>query len=91
MHGFLNVFGGAVLAVEHRLDAPALTLVLEDEDPRSWRFCADALHWRELAAPAATVRRTRRELATSFGSCSFNEPRDDLRAMKLLPETRSIR
>jgi len=84
MHGFLNLFGGAALALEHGLDAAALTRILEDEDPRSWRFQDDALRWRELSAPAETVRRARRTLATSFGSCSFDDPRKDLRALKLL-------
>ena len=90
MHGFINVFGGAVLAVEHELDARELARILDDENPRSWRFKDGALQWRDLAATAETVRQTRRELAISFGSCSFDEPRDDLRALKLLPKTSPI-
>jgi hypothetical protein len=85
MHGFLNLFGGAVLAAEHGLDEAALIRILEDEDPSSWRFTAGTLSWRDLSAPAASVREARKSLATSFGSCSFDDPRDDLRALGLLP------
>jgi len=85
MHGFLNVFGGAVLAAEHALDVGRLTEILEDEDPAGWRFESGELRWRDLSAPAASVRRARRDLATSYGSCSFDEPRDDLRELGLLP------
>ena len=34
MHGFLNVLGAAVLAVEHQWDADQAVTMLEDEDPR---------------------------------------------------------
>lgn len=84
MHGFLNVFGGAVLAAEHTLDVDRLTEILEDEDPANWRFESDELRWRDLSASAASVRRVRRHLATTYGSCSFDEPRDDLRELGLL-------
>jgi len=91
MHGFLNVFGGATLALEHALDESALVEVLEDEDPASWRFESGELRWRDLSAPATAVRRARRSLATSYGSCSFDEPRDDLRELDLLPAQLSSR
>ena len=33
----------------------------------------------------------RRKLGTSFGSCSFDEPREDVRALNLLTNSRSAR
>ena len=81
MHGFLNLFGGAVLARVHALTVEQLTAILEDEDSASWSFADDELRRRELAASANEVASARRELAISFGSCSFDEPRDDLRAL----------
>lgn len=85
MHGFLNVFGGALLAVAHGLDGEALARVLEDEDATHFRFDADGFRWAEAGfVPADEVIRLRARFATSFGSCSFDEPREDLRALGLL-------
>lgn len=81
MYGFLNVFGAAVLAAAHGLDAAALREVLLDETPGHFRFDGDAFAWKDLAVPAADVRVARRTLAVSFGSCSFDEPREDLAAL----------
>lgn len=84
MHGFLNVFGGAVLAAVHALDVPTLQALLEDEDPAHFAFDDDAFRWRDLAAPVKAIRQVRARHAHSYGSCSFDEPRDDLRTLGLL-------
>jgi hypothetical protein len=84
MHGFFNLFGGAALAVVHDLDAATLVEVLEDDDPEHFRLTGYDVAWTDLSAPADAVARTRETLAISFGSCSFDEPRDDLRALGLL-------
>ena len=80
MHGFVNVFGGAALAARHGLGADDLAEILDDGRPASWRL-ADDLAWRVLAADGADVARARAGVALSFGSCSFDEPTDDLRAL----------
>ena len=83
MHGFLNVLGAAVLAAEHRWDAHHASIMLEDENADSFSFAEDFLAWREWKISIERLRYRRRFVA-SFGSCSFDEPRDDLRALKLL-------
>ncbi|WP_457653487.1 hypothetical protein [Rhodocaloribacter sp.] len=85
MHGFLNLFGAAALAYTHALDEAAVLAILRDEDPAHFRFTDEAFAWRDLSASPEAVRRARTALAVSFGSCSFDEPRDDLRALGLLP------
>jgi hypothetical protein len=80
MHGFVGVFGGAALARLHGLGPDDLAEVLDDADPASWSV-ADGLQWRSLQMSAAEVADARQQLALSFGSCSFAEPRDDLRAL----------
>jgi hypothetical protein len=85
MHGFLNLFGAAALAVPHALDEAAVLAILRDEDPAHFRFTDEAFAWRDLSASPKAVRHARAALAVSFGSCSFDEPRDDLRALGLLP------
>jgi hypothetical protein len=83
MHGFLNVLGAAVLAAEHRWDAGQTTGMLEDEDASSFHFDDEFFVWRNWKIDLQRLR-DRRRFVTTFGSCSFDEPREDLRALKLL-------
>ena len=83
MHGFLNVLGAAVLAAEHQWEADQAVTMLEDEDPRSFSFTDDFFAWRNWKIDTERLQ-YRRKFARSFGSCSFDEPRDDLRALNLL-------
>ncbi len=81
MHGFINVFTAGVLAHARGLDEEELRAVLADEDPSAFVFSADGLHWRDWRASTAEIAAARTDFVTSFGSCSFDEPRDDLRAL----------
>ena len=83
MHGFLNVLGSAVLAAEHGWDAKQTAKMIDDEDASAFRFDDERFTWRDAAVTTEEIR-ARRELVTSLGSCSFDEPRDDLRALNLL-------
>jgi hypothetical protein len=83
MHGFLNVLGAAVLAAEHRWDARQTSLMLEDEDVASFSFTEDFFAWREWKVDVERLQ-YRRKFVASFGSCSFDEPREDLRALGFL-------
>ena len=83
MHGFLNVFGAAVLAAEHRWDANQTAIMLEDENVDSFSFTDDFFAWREWRIDIKRLQ-YRRRFIVSFGSCSFDEPREDLRALNLL-------
>jgi hypothetical protein len=83
MDGFLNVLGAAVLAAEHQWDAARAVTMLEDEDPRSFSFTDDFFAWRDWKIDKERLQ-YRRKFVRSFGSCSFDEPRDDLRALNLL-------
>jgi hypothetical protein len=83
MHGFLNVLGAAVLAAEHRWDTNQTAMMLEDENVDSFSFADDFFAWREWRIDTKRLQ-YRRRFVVSFGSCSFDEPRDDLRALKLL-------
>jgi hypothetical protein len=83
MHGFLNVLGAAVLAAEHQWDADQSVMMLEEEDPRSFSFIDDFFAWRDWKIDTDRLQ-YRRKFVRSFGSCSFDEPRDDLRALGFL-------
>ena len=83
MHGFLNVLGAAVLAAEYKWDSRQTALMLEDENADSFSFTDEFFAWREWKIDIKRLR-DRRKFVTSFGSCSFDEPREDLRALGLL-------
>jgi len=83
MQGFLNVLGAAVLAAEHQWDADQAVTMLEDEDPRSFSFTDDFFAWRDWNIDTERLQH-RRKFVRSFGSCSFDEPREDLRALGFL-------
>jgi hypothetical protein len=85
MHGFLNVFGAAVLAYEGKLTKDQIRAIIEDEDPSHFAFDQEGFRWKDLRAPTERIAVARRDFVTAFGSCSFDEPRDDLRALGILP------
>ncbi len=83
MHGFLNVFGAGILAREQDWDVPQTATMLADEDPTAFRFDDEGFAWRDWRIASEDIA-AQRVFITSFGSCSFDEPRDDLRALHLL-------
>jgi hypothetical protein len=84
MHGFLNVFGAAVLAYTLRLGEEQVLRIIEDEDPEDFVFTEDEFRWKDLSVTVDAITEARHPRVGSFGSCSFDEPRDDLRALGLL-------
>lgn len=84
MHGFLNVFGAVVLAKAHHLSVEQIREIIEDEDASNFMFTQRAFAWRNLRASLDEIKKARNQSAISFGSCSFDEPREDLRALKFL-------
>ncbi|MFQ5568180.1 MAG: hypothetical protein ACE5G0_00810 [Rhodothermales bacterium] len=84
MYGFFNLFGGAVLAATHHFDEATLRTLLLDDNAAHFHFHDDAFVWNGYSASLNAIRRVRTEYAISFGSCSFDEPREDLRALGLL-------
>jgi hypothetical protein len=81
MHGFINVFTAGVLAHAHRLGPDLLRPILEDNAPSHFRTDEHGLHWLDWSASVEAIVQARRQAVMSFGSCSFDEPRDDLRAL----------
>jgi hypothetical protein len=84
MHGFLNVFGAVILAEAHHLEASQIQEIIEDEDTSNFMFTRRAFAWKNLRASVDEIKTAREKYAVSFGSCSFDEPREDLRALKLM-------
>jgi hypothetical protein len=81
MHGFVNLFTAGVLASARGIPPKRARAILEDEDPGHFLFDETGLHWQDLHASVQEIARARAEAVLSFGSCSFDEPRGDLRAL----------
>lgn len=84
IHGFINLLTAAVMADVHRLDAERVQAILEDDDPWHFRFTNEALTWRELSAMVPQIVGARERALRSFGSCSIEEPWQDLTVLGLV-------
>jgi hypothetical protein len=83
MHGFLNVFGAGALARTGNISQSEIQSILDDENPANFVFDENGFEWQGLRVAASEIIKAR-QFATSFGSCSFDEPREDLRNLGLL-------
>jgi hypothetical protein len=84
MYGFINVFGAGVLHCCHELNADTLIEILTDENAGNFKFTDNSFHWKNLYVLMSKVEDARKEFMLSFGSCSFDEPVDDLKKLNLL-------
>lgn len=82
MFGFLNVLLAVAAVISGATDADALA-ILEERGAGAIQFDERGARWRHHAW-STDVLEEARERMSSFGSCSFREPIDDLRAMQLL-------
>jgi hypothetical protein len=91
MHGFVNLFVAAAIAREvvlHGYPDPeaqaTIAAALDETDPNAFDWDDDAVTWREHRVDAGELTAMRQQAARSFGSCSFEEPIEDLRQLGLL-------
>jgi hypothetical protein len=80
MHGFINVLLGGILAHAHKLSSVELTKILEEQDPTRFWFHETDLGWGGLTVSVKATEEFRQSI-TGFGSCSVEEPWDDLQAL----------
>jgi hypothetical protein len=83
--GFLSLFIGACLVYARKIDAEGLAAMLEDADPSGFDISDNAIAWQGARIVTREIEAARERFAHSFGSCSFDEPWDDLTALELLP------
>jgi hypothetical protein len=83
-HGFLNVFVAGLLSCTHNLGEADLAAILADRSGEHFRFEEGSIAWKNWSCTTAQIRDLRASRVISFGSCSFAEPCDDLRAMGLI-------
>ncbi len=83
MHGFLNLFGAAVLGTVHKWNESEIARMLLDENAENFIFNASGFSWKEYSATHAQIRSVRTAQAASYGSCSLIEPLEDLQQLGL--------
>lgn len=72
-HGFLNLLAACVFGDEEA--------ALRDD---AFELDADSFRWGDKSAGAEELARVREQLFAGIGSCSFEEPVDELRALGIL-------
>lgn len=83
MYGFVNIFAAGLFAVKFLLNETDLIKIITDENPHNFLF-ENNLIWRDYEISSGDISEIRRKYFISFGSCSFDEPREDLKNLKLL-------
>lgn len=82
MHGYLNVFiAAALLRARAIRDESAAADVLSETDPDAFVLTDDACGWRDHNIEVGKLARARESFALGYGSCSFEEPIGDLKAL----------
>jgi hypothetical protein len=77
MFGFLNVGVAAALTWFERGEGVVLA-ALEERSAEAFEFSDAGLSWRNERLTAAQLDEVRAEFFVGFGSCSFQEPLDEL-------------
>jgi hypothetical protein len=84
MHGFLNVALLAAFAAQQRISLDDAIALLEERSIHAFQLTETAIRWRNYALSHADLERSRQQFFHSFGSCSLQEPIDDLHTLRLL-------
>ena len=79
--GFLNVFLGASMLHADLIDGARLRALLGEEDSEAFACTDGGVSWRDVSIDVESLAEARSRFAHSYGSCSFDEPTDELREM----------
>jgi hypothetical protein len=79
--GFLNVFVAAMIAFEHRVDDQVLGEILNETSLDRFQMSDSHLAWQGLRVSSNRIAELRQTGIASFGSCSFDEPTEELQSL----------
>ena len=83
MHGFVNVFLAAAF-LRAGMEPTLAVQLLEEQSSQAFQFDLEGVGWRGHRLGRNEIAAARQSFAISFGSCSFTEPINDLRALNLI-------
>ncbi|MEM8930082.1 MAG: hypothetical protein AAGE94_02840 [Acidobacteriota bacterium] len=84
MHGFLNVFLAAAFVHQGAMRDTEVKELLGERRSGALDFSSVGVTWRGHRLSADELAAARRTFVLSYGSCSFQEPVDDLKRLHLL-------
>jgi len=84
MHGFINVLTAASALRTGLFDEAAAADMLEEIETAMFRFGDRGVTWRDVTLDNERLALGRERFALSFGSCSFEEPVEDLQELGLI-------
>lgn len=85
MHGFINVFfAAAYVRASKKPELDTAIGILEEMNPKAFAFDEQGVTHKRTTVSTIELGQMREGFATSYGSCSVDEPVADLKAMGLL-------
>ncbi|MBD3885702.1 hypothetical protein IFO70_28730 [Phormidium tenue FACHB-886] len=84
MQGFLNLALLAVFVYQQHITLAEALEMLEEQSIAPFQFTNTAITWRDRSISVAEIQQSRQHFFRSFGSCSFQEPIDDLHHLRFL-------
>ena len=84
MQGFLNLSILTALVDGQKINQSEALTVLQESSLNNFQFQEDKIAWKDHYLNLAEIQKTRQYFFRSFGSCSFQEPIDELRELQLL-------
>jgi hypothetical protein len=84
MYGFLGFFLAAAWLYQENFDPAAAQALLEERSPEAFSFSDHEVSWQEHRMTRDELIEARRNFVLSCGTCSLEEPMQELQALKLL-------
>lgn len=84
MHGFWNVFGATMLAYTQGLEPKEIENILEEEDVDVFTFTEEGFSCKRWRISMEEIEQLREIAVLTFGSCSIDEPLDDMKLLKVI-------
>ena len=84
MHGFLNVFCAGAVCHLFDVERGDIERILATESASDFQFTGGGLRVFDWELNGEDIARVRREFALSYGSCSIDEPIEDLQGLGLV-------
>jgi hypothetical protein len=90
MHGFVNLlFATAVARRDPSVTTGTLSAILDESSPAAFAIDEEGLGWKDIRLSRDDLASSRAQSLRSIGSCSFQEPVEDLRALGWWPKGNS--
>jgi hypothetical protein len=83
-HGFINIFCAGVMAHSLKLDTDEICEILAEVDTEAFSFTESGFSWKTRHVSLQQLAKARTTFAHSYGSCNFDDPRQDLKHAGLL-------